>query len=71
MITLDDCAAFCDADPDAVEQLAHDEHLALPLAFAMAQASAEKGPTLQASREPALSSARLMKFPLPEMRIAA
>lgn len=70
MITLDDCAAFCDADPDAVERLARDEHLAMPLAFAMAQACGAKSAPRQVSSVKR-STARMVKFSVQLERIAA
>lgn len=36
MITLDDCAAFCEADPEMVDEIAHREHLCMAVAFARA-----------------------------------
>lgn len=45
MITLEDCKAFCDADPDCVERLAKAESLAPIVACALAQAHLPDHPT--------------------------
>ena len=70
MITLDDCAAFCDAHPDEVERLARDQHVAMPLAYAQAHAAAATVPEYRVVRNPD-TRAKLMNFPIPETRIAA
>lgn len=36
MITLDDCDAFCEAEPELVESLASQQQLAMVMAFACA-----------------------------------
>ncbi len=54
MITLNDCKAFCDVDPDTVARVARREHLPEILAIARAQSSLMKARPLHA-RQPIAS----------------
>jgi len=57
MITLNDCKAFCDVDPDTVARVARREQLPEILAIARAQSSLMKARPLHARQPIALFTA--------------
>ncbi|NJD35911.1 MAG: hypothetical protein FIA96_13940 [Betaproteobacteria bacterium] len=57
MITLNDCKAFCDADPATVARVARRDHLSEILAIACAHSRLVKARPLHASQPITLAAA--------------
>ena len=57
MITLNDCKAFCDADPATVARVARRDHLPEILAIACAHSRLVKARPLQATQPITLAAA--------------